>query len=482
MNRPAMKRHKTSGFLLALLLALLTTEHSLGQQDQKYFLRAPDVLPGTLPEMRTPGFWIGKCDHPDRVILSPGKIGEMNLEYRTRMKDLPSLEHGLDRAIEKEVGNWSGLLAVPPDLDAMSPTAIAVLAKEMVDSQVRALRKKTHGNILSIEYAPWEIDAMEQEMAIDHIGHSLEVRRGTTVRDCRIRVVPTLRPEHVAVGDKGRARWDMFNLDIVPISDPVRILHASETGAYLLVLSSRGYGWIRSEDIALTGPSANGDDVLPEDFLLCTGERVPYYTGPGCEVASGWLRMGDRIGYKMHGDRIAVLVPCRKTDGTLVMEQAWLREDADVHRGFLPYTARNIINQTFKLLDQAYDYTGAWFGRNHATILRDLFACFGFDLPGNGILMKAYNPAGIIGPDQGKEAQYRAIMDNEPFVTIQIGGGHSQLYLGNHGETPYVFDTHGYTYTGKDGKEYVIRRSCVYTPELPSYLLKNDIIFVKLAP
>jgi hypothetical protein len=80
----------------------------------------------------------------------------------------------------------------------------------------------------------------------------------------------------------------------------------------------------------------------------------------------------------------------------------------------------------------------------------------------------------------GKEAQYQAIMKNEPCATIQISMGHSQLYLGEYKGIPYVFDTHGYGYTADDAKEYIIRRSCIYTPELPEYMLKKEMVFVKL--
>lgn len=190
--------------------------------------------------------------------------------------------------------------------------------------------------------------------------------------------------------------------------------------------------------------------------------------------------MGDRLNYSNGNNQFEIAIPFRNSDARLTLAKAWLTKDADVHVGFLPYTKRNILKQTFKLLDQVYDYTGAWFGRNHATILRDLFSCFGFTLPGNGTLLKAYHYSGSIKPDAGKDTQYQAIMKNEPCTTIQISGGHSQLYIGEFKGIPYVFDTHGYGYTGEDGKEFVIRRSCIYTPELPDYMLKKEMTFVKL--
>ena len=49
-----------------------------GQDRIKHYRRAPDVLPGTLPEMRTPGFWIDRAKHPGKVIISLDEIRKMN--------------------------------------------------------------------------------------------------------------------------------------------------------------------------------------------------------------------------------------------------------------------------------------------------------------------------------------------------------------------------------------------------------------------
>ncbi|GAI81580.1 unnamed protein product [marine sediment metagenome] len=96
------------------------------------------------------------------------------------------------------------------------------------------------------------------------------------------------------------------------------------------------------------------------------------------------------------------------------------------------------------------------------------------------MLLEAFNYSGSISPDIGKEAQYKAMLANQPLVTVQITRGHSQLYIGEYEGIPYVFDTHGYGYTGEDENEYIIRRSCIYTPEIPDYMLQNELVFVKL--
>ncbi len=123
-----------------------------------------------------------------------------------------------------------------------------------------------------------------------------------------------------------------------------------------------------------------------------------------------------------------------------------------------------------------------WFGRNHETAQRDLFACFGFQLPFNAELFTFLgNNISVVRTAEGKEAQYKAILANEPFVTIQTcGGGHSQLFLGELKGEPIVLDTHGYQYIGAEGKDYFIRRLVIGNMTQPDYFLKTNFTFVEL--
>ena len=50
------------------------------------YKRAPDVLPGTLPEMRTTKYWINEMEKPDEVILSIGDIERMNEAYQEQIR------------------------------------------------------------------------------------------------------------------------------------------------------------------------------------------------------------------------------------------------------------------------------------------------------------------------------------------------------------------------------------------------------------
>jgi hypothetical protein len=78
------------------------------------------VLPGTVPEMRTPEFWIDRTENPDQVILSGAEIQQMNKAYQEKMKNLSTLEQGLEKEIKEQLESWTGLIAVPPDLASLS--------------------------------------------------------------------------------------------------------------------------------------------------------------------------------------------------------------------------------------------------------------------------------------------------------------------------------------------------------------------------
>jgi len=223
--------------------------------------------------------------------------------------------------------------------------------------------RQKYGNILGIEYYDRELDTMENEMALDLVRDEITIRDGITVRDARLRIVPTIKPEDIAFGEK------------------------SEIGKF-------------SE---------------PTDFAACTGDRIPFYTDENCRYVSGWFRMGGRLPLASKDNQRIINTPIRKMNGQFEVEQAWLAKDADVHVGYLPYNLRNIVITAFKLLDNIYDWTMAWYGRNHKTTSRNIFACFGFNLPFNAELFTFFgNNTRVVRPEEGKEAQYRAILANKP--------------------------------------------------------------------
>ncbi len=468
-----------------------------GVAGAEFYHRAPDVLPGHLPEMYTPEFWTAKMQAPDEVILTVHAIQKMNDSYERRMKAAdPFASAEPDRRPNPDdLNRWPGRYVSLHDLESMSPDQIAKLTKEEISKDADFIRGKysksmlglkidfkEFGNMLGIKYTDWELDRFENEMAADLVGNSVTPLDAITVCDARLRIVPVFTPEQVGLMENGKTRWDVWNVNLVRIGNPVSILHVSRTGGYVFVQSPEGYGWIRSEEVALSTSADRKKLTGPEEFVVCTGDRVPFFSDESCRFASGWMRMGDRLPLAAKGDTRIVLAPVRRTDGRLSLEKAWLRKDADVSYGWKPYTRRNVATIAFKLMGNPYDWSMGWYGRNHETTIRDIFACFGFQLPFNADLFTFYseNNTRVVRPAEEKAEQCRAIMANEPFLTIQTcGGGHSQLYIGEHNGEPYVLDTHGYGYD-QDGVRYEIRRWTVGDMTQPDYFLKTNFTFCVL--
>jgi len=450
------------------------------QKNPDLYLRAPDVIPGTLPEMRQPSYWIAKMKNPDAIVLTPEEIKSRNDSFKNRMKNWQDLNSTLVQRIEKQIKSRPGLMASIPNTNTLSDVELVDLIRDMIQSQTDYLYSRPFANIMAIEYSADELQEIAQEIAYDP-ARAQSPANGIVIRESRLHVIPSIKPEHVGLFTKGKAKWDLWNLDVLPIGTPVQILFASRTGAFLLVICERGYGWVPSQQIA----TGNDQEITAftdrEKFMICTDDRVAFYSDPQCTVFEGWLRMGDRLPVAGNSNT-SIIAPHREANGGFTTRQAYLRAGADVHPGYLPYTQKNVALQAFKLLDNLYDWTGAWLGRNHVTNLRDVFRCFGFDLPANGVLLAAYQEQPLhIEPDLGRETQLKYVLENRPFLTLQIcENSHSQMFLGGYEGMPIVFDAHGYSYPDQDGNDLEIKRWVVSTMEMPDYFLKQDITFVRL--
>jgi hypothetical protein len=445
------------------------------------YLRAPVVVPGTLPEMRLASYWISKMEYPDEVVLSLNKIKDRNASYQKRMSQLSKLDSTLRQRIDKQLKKRPGLLAYIPDIDSLTSTELAELTKSMVTSGTDYLRSREFGNIMAIAYSAPELNAIESEVSYDSKRTKTIPQVGITTTQSRLHIIPPVKPEYIGLFTSGKARWDLWNLDVLPVGTLVHIIYTSRTGAFLFVLSERGFGWVSSEDISIGSMSEIDGFRKAKNFIVCTGDRVPFYTNSNCTTVSGWLLMGDRLPLVGKNPRL-VSIPFRNANGKFSIQEAWLKPDADVHLGYLLYTQKNVAEQAFKLLDNLYDWTGSWYGRNHATNLRDIFRSFGFQLPANGILLTAFSEdPQTLSPDEGRKAQFNTIFSSTPFLTLQIcENSHSQLYMGNHNGMPIGFDAHGYSYKDEEGNDLELKRWVVGTIEMPNYFLNQEITFVKL--
>ncbi len=462
---------------LVLAIMCLTGRAAVSQE---FFTRAPDVLPGTLPEMRDPHYWIDRMDNPDEVILPLERIRELNARFERRMSD-PGFFGSVREERMPPDYFYPGVSLFRADLHDLSASDVADTARYHIRQQIDYLHSRNFGNVFAVEYAGWEIDEIIDEMGLDRVKNSFRPRDAVTVRAVRLRNVPALMPLKVGTNATGSHRWDRWGIGLVSIGSPVTVIHRSVSGEFCLVQCGMGYGWLRSDEIAFGGRKEIASFADPEDFVVSLEDRTLFFSSERCEYAAGFFMMGNRLPLAAPGDPRRVLVPVRETDGSFNTAVAWLEEDADVHAGYLPYTRRNIVETAFKLLDDPYDWTGAWYGRNHETAYTDVFACFGFDLPHRDPLFTFFGDDDtVVLPEAGKEEQFRVMLSHEPFVTLQSCGRHAQLLLGEYNGEPIVFDNHGYGYEDGNGVRHEVMRCNIGTLMLPEYFLERNITFLEL--
>ncbi len=132
-----------------------------------------------------------------------------------------------------------------------------------------------------------------------------------------------------------------------------------------------------------------------------------------------------------------VKIPVRTKSGTCAFTDAYLAK-TDAFSGFMPYTARNVLIQAFKLQGTNYgwgDMNGDW---DCSALMRSLFSVFGFDFPRNGgeqenagIKLHSFTTAETV------EARKKIIVDKAiPAITMLRMQGHIMLYLGEVNGSP----------------------------------------------
>jgi len=493
---------KVTRACLVFLAGVLLLSSVVYAQGGQQIRRAPDVLPGTLPEMRTPEFWVARMDNPDGIILTPEAIQQMNENFVRKMKS-PDPFRGVseDRMLSLRYW-WTGYEIVMPDFTAMSPQALSDTVKAKIQ---RGIDQATGGrgvpsNFQGIPYSQGQMDEFVNRTAIDQVGN-IEIQYGISVVPSLLRQIPTFSPSEIA-GSTGVGVSESFNVCILKIATPVTVLHRSRNGEYLFVASDEAYGWVRTVDIAMGTKEKVNEFANPENFVVCTANHVPFYTDESCKYASGYFMMGDRLPLADEKNTREITIPVVTSYGRLITARAYLAEDADVSVGWLPYNRRNIVKTAFNLLDTPYDWQGGRFGRDQGMNIRDIFACFGFDLPFHGNLFTHFsNTERVAKPPEGVERPkgnyapgkldekltkpvFDQIMQNEPYVTTLVigGSGHTLLLLDEYEGDVYTFDLHGYGYLDEEGNQVEIKRTVVENLAMgvPTYALTGTIVFCEL--
>ncbi|WP_233172124.1 SH3 domain-containing protein [Dyella sp. ASV21] len=411
------------------------------------------------PAKLSPAFWIQQLAEPDRVLLDEAAIQAQNSKlYRLdpSMRDLRALPASVSR---EQVLGWIGAISQLP--------------------------KRPLFNVQGERIADAALHEVSEQLALDQVPAQQPTRYGLVVRRAALRSFPTDLRVFTVQGDTD---IDRFQETAEFPGTPVAIVHASQDGQWLFVLSPRYAAWTRRENVA----EGSAEQVF--DYQSRAPRRV--VTGAGAQtvyareqpaLSKVTLDMGVSVPWltehpadqPVNGESpyaaYVIQLPVRREDGSLSLAAALLPRQADTGDGYLPLTEANILRQAFKFLGERYGWGHDYDGRDCSGFVSDVYRSMGVQMPRDTGRQEA-SPALVhqsFSASDGHDARMRAARALKVGDLVYIPG-HVMMVVGQVDGEPYVIhDTTGIAYRDEQGAMRRVKLNAVsVTPLLP--LLLDD--------
>ncbi|EGT1215344.1 SH3 domain-containing protein [Salmonella enterica] len=257
-------------------------------------------------------------------------------------------------------------------------------------------------------------------------------RRGITVRETLVRLLPTLDPAYDNPSQAGQGYpFDNLQESSIRPGTPIFVLSTSNDGRWKYVLSPTVTGWIYSEDIAMVDPqfvtewltlaNRNLGAFIKESFSV--NEKGQYYftARPGTILPFRNKRPGLYI----------VTVPVRKSNGRAQIRQIELKEDEFVA---MPWkmTPGNMAVLMKTMSGRPYGWGNYNFYNDCSAEIHSLMIAFGILLPRNSAA-QIQAVSRIVDLSQANtNTRLRYLIEHgRPFTTLVYIQGHIMLYIGN---------------------------------------------------
>lgn len=444
---------------LLLLLSLFAADARLSTAQARETRATPSIgtpahgVPGIGDAQLTADFWVAQDDQPDRVVLDEAAIAAQNeklLRSDPSMNDLAALPASLPKA---RIVEWIQDLSSRP-------------SKPLYDVNGDPVPAAT-------------LDGLMDAIDLQAIADDTKTRYGMALRRTALRGFPTgLR----VFSSRGDTDIDRFQESALFPGTPVAIVHRSQDGKWLWVVSPRYKAWVSAQDIA------EGS----REQVLAYADKAPYRVVLGSKVSTVFTReqpqlselqldMGVRVpladvpaDVPVNGQHPysswTVELPIREADGTLGFAPALLQKNQDSAGAYLPVTHANLLRQAFKFLGERYGWGHSYNGRDCSGFVSEVYRSMGVDLPRN-TRDQSVSPAlnhVIFDKNEGSERRKAAV------DALQVGDliyipGHVMMMIGRIDGAPYVIhDTNGGSLLDTDGKLHSLHLNGVsVTPLLP---------------
>lgn len=393
------------------------------------------ALPCVTSDMCQPGWWAEKAAEPDALLADTEAVEALNAAF-----------------VAEPDCCMNDLTAFIPAYDG------DVFQRERVKQAMSALSEYMGDGFFRADGAPVRYSDVADILAsIDDAKteSNQHARYGICVRQADIRAVPA---DLLITDDAADIDYDVLQYSSVRVNEPVIVRAQTADGSWYYCDSACVSGWIAAENIAIC---ANRREWLsawqiPEEERLVVTQGKLYLDEANVnrEASERMLTMGTTLRRVSEDDfdptvtnralfhNHAVWLPVRDDAGRYGTTIALIPEHASVSEGALPLTAENILNVAFSMLGDAYGWGGMLGVPDCSQYVRNIYQCFGFELPRNTTWQSAMPAMKINLADMSAEEKAEAL-DALPVGTILFFRGHEMLYLGAHQGRHYVLSSVG---------------------------------------
>ncbi|MFC1509050.1 SH3 domain-containing protein [Candidatus Omnitrophota bacterium] len=454
------------GCLLSFMIKFIIMICAAQAQAPANVVPSPNVIPPATKAMQHPEFWISRIDNPDRVILTPKQIKEFNRKNRPRYlegKDSNGKPFTF-KSIGERRRDYFGIHHHPEkplDITIVNGDSLRLGIKRGRDFIAKALVSDRR----LIPFSQEQRQEILENIDIDSIPDTVIPQHGILTANTLCRRVPS----HLRAFNVNFSWWiDAFQRRPLETGMPVPVLHMSKNRDWYYVNTEISFGWIPASNVALGTVEEIKELAYPKEFIVAAAHKVPAYADNAFDMWVTDFYQGARLKLVGKTDRgYRVLIPHRGGDGSLVAVPGWVKPDAEVSVGFLPFTQRNMINTVFKLLNRPYRGGGGEHERDCDGTVRTVLKVFGIFASSITTHQLYYTDHVNVFPEgTPKEIKYKILDTCEPGITLCGFPNHIVIYLGKADGNYFVIHSNGYSYHESDGTELRVARVSVTDTEL----------------
>lgn len=388
-------------------------------------------------EMLNASYWAELSENPDEVMVSSKEIEEVNQDIlaksETHTNDLLNISETFPATAKKE-------------------ELAAALISEVKEG-------RSNGKTLYLDGVEVEDkDAFFEPMYNNILNAETEEQEKVKYALCTKSVEIKMAPVDGLVGFSAKDTDDEFVDSRLNVNEPFIVEAVTADGAYYWGRTVNCSGWVRADHMAVCGSKDEWKSMWTgkgEDILVVTTDQLTMAPSAySKELSRIELHLGtvlplvpkNEIPESIDGRGTwynhVVYVPTRDENGVLVKSMALVSMNREVSIGYLPFTKRNVLNTAFSCLGDRYGWGGMMDLMDCSLYVRDIYRCFGFELPRN-TTWQIETPTENVDLSGMTDEEKRKTIDALDPGTLLMFSGHITMYIGSTGGKQYVISDMG---------------------------------------